>query len=310
MMRKCNSVRFSPFNSLFPEAPLSQKDVAYILDSAASDPEVDAAVKAYMLSAFAGKAAPASGSDDLALAAKVEKKYASAQIVAQGVQNIALPLSYDSKDTSPVKRYAAELAKLASKAGFEDAATEVEKRLTEKAKTAESVKEFLVKVEAFASPDFHSAVSEALAQIESETNSTVTMDSSSAGYKKFAAKVQSIASAHNIPWKTLVDAKKPDSGDAVKKAYQAWTQSARLSDALAEVEVLRSEATALLDKHLTKTAEQVKSDQEASVSSLQKKIEAAKGTKWADKFAQDLQTIAWFDAQVQKQPAVGPKASV
>ena len=283
--------------------------MAYILDSASDDPEAAAAVKAYQLAAFSGKVPPAAGSDNLILAAKVEKKYASAQIVAQGVQNIALPLSYDGKDTSTVKRYAAQLAKLASKAGFEDAAVEVEKRLAEKAKTAESVKEFLVKVEAFASPEFHSAVSEALAQVEAETNSTVTLDSSSSGYKKFAAKVQSIASAHNIPWKTLVDAKKADSGDAVKKDYQSWVQSARLADAVAEVEVLKTEATALLDKHLTKTADQVKADQEASLASLQKKIEAAKGTKWAEQFSQDLKTIAWFDAQVQKQPAVGPKAS-
>lgn len=288
---------------------MSQKDVAYILDSASDDPEVAAAVKAYQMAAFAGKTSPATGSDDLALAAKVERKYASAQIVAQGVQNIALPLSYDGKDTSPIKRYAAQLAKLAAKAGFEDATTEVEKRLSEKAKTAESAKEFLVKVEAFASPDFHVAVSEALSQVEAETNSTVTMDSSSSGYKKFAAKVQSIASAHNIPWKTLVDAKKADSGDAVKKGYQSWVQSARISDALAEIEVLKAEATALLDKHLTKTAEQVKTDQASSLSSLQKKIEAAKGAKWAEQFSQDLKTIAWFDAQVQKQPALGPKAS-
>ena len=43
----------------------------------------------------------------------------------------------------------------------------------------------------------------------------------------------------------------------MKKGYQAWVQSARVADAIAEVEVLKAEAAALLDKHLSKTAEQV-----------------------------------------------------
>ena len=46
--------------------------------------------------------------------------------------------------------------------------------------------------------------------------------------------------------------------DAAKKGYQAWLQSARVADAMAEVEVLKAEAAGLLDKHLTKTAEEVR----------------------------------------------------
>ena len=43
----------------------------------------------------------------------------------------------------------------------------------------------------------------------------------------------------------------------MKKGYQAWLQSARVSDATAEVEVLKAEAASALDKHLSKTAEEV-----------------------------------------------------
>ena len=45
--------------------------------------------------------------------------------------------------------------------------------------------------------------------------------------------------------------------DSVRKGYQAWLQSARVADAVAEIEVLKTEASSLLDKHLAKTAEQV-----------------------------------------------------
>ena len=54
-------------------------------------------------------------------------------------------------------------------------------------------------------------------------------------------------------WGTVQEA-----GDAARTAYLAWAQSARLADAKAEIEVLKSEAVALLDKHLSKTAEQVR----------------------------------------------------
>lgn len=75
-------------------------------------------------------------------------------------------------------------------AGFEDPATEIDKRLAEKAQTAETVKDFLGRIQPLTSAEYHAALSDALAQVEAETNSSVTMDSASEGYKKFAAKVQ------------------------------------------------------------------------------------------------------------------------
>ena len=67
---------------------------------------------------------------------------------------------------------------------------EIEKRLADKAKTADTVKDFLGRIQPFTSSDFHAALTDALSQVEAETNSSVSMDSSSDGYKKFAAKVQ------------------------------------------------------------------------------------------------------------------------
>ncbi len=62
--------------------------------------------------------------------------------------------------------------------------------MKEKALTAETVKEFLSRIQPYTSSEYHTALSEALTQVEAETNSTVSMDASSDGYKKFAAKVQ------------------------------------------------------------------------------------------------------------------------
>ncbi|GAX72922.1 hypothetical protein CEUSTIGMA_g377.t1 [Chlamydomonas eustigma] len=306
----------STFSKLFvagyaTETSLSAKDVAYLLDNR-DDPEVDAAIKAYLKVQFSGgKDTSSTSTEHFELASKVEKKYVAAQVISQGVLNVALPLSYDGKDFAPVKRYVSELTKLASKAGFEDATVEVEKQLAQKAKTAESLKDFLGRIQSLTSPEFHAALSEALVQVETETNSAVSLDASSEGYKKFAAKVQAIATAHKMPWKVLVDAKKPatSSDDAVKKAYQSWVQSARLADAVAEIDVLKTEATTLLDKHLTKTAETVKKEQESSLASLQKKLEASKGAAWAAKFQEDLKNIKWFDAAVAANPSSGPKAT-
>jgi hypothetical protein len=97
--------------------------------------------------------------------------------------------------------------------------------------------------------------------------------------------------------------------DDVKKSFQAWAQAAAVADAKAEIEVLKTEAATLLDKHLTKTADQVKKEASASLAALQKKLEASKGAPWAAQFQADLKNIAWFDSQVLAAPAVGPKAS-
>lgn len=128
-------------------AQLSKKDAAYLLDSR-DDPEVNAALSQYLKTVYAGgKAAATPSEEHFALASKVEKKYVAAQVVAEGVQvrdagswrwccalhdwmrmltmvllcwlcllqNIALPLNYDGKDTAPVKRFVSQLVKLAAK---------------------------------------------------------------------------------------------------------------------------------------------------------------------------------------------------
>lgn len=51
--------------------------------------------------------------------------------------------------------------------------------------------------------------------------------------------------------------------------------------AAAEISELQAEATRLLDVHLSKTAEQVRKEQEAALAALTRKLEAAKGARWA-----------------------------
>lgn len=75
-------------------------------------------------------------------------------------------------------------------AGFESPAVEVEKRVSDQAQTSETVKELLGRIQHLTSPDYFAALTEALVAAEAETNSTVTIDGSSAGYKKFAEKVK------------------------------------------------------------------------------------------------------------------------
>lgn len=274
------------------------------------DPDASSAVKAYLKGLYNGAKVEASVADESELASRVEKKYVAAQIVEGGIQNIAVPLGDGS---AAVKRYVAQLLSLGQQAGFEDPAVEVEKRIAEQSQTAETVKELLTKIKPFMSSDMHSALSEAVQQVESETNGAVLLDGSSAGYKLFAEKVKSIATASNIPWKTLVDYKKgsadEDVQDKLNKDYAAWLQSARVADAAAELNALRAEATTLLDKHLGKTAEQVRKEQAASVQQLIRRAEAAKGAQWAQQYLEDVKRVQWFDACVAENPAVGPKVS-
>lgn len=140
-------------------------------------------------------------------------------------------------------------------AGFEDPVLEVEKKLVEHSQTAETVKELLTKAKGLTSPELHSALLDAVQQVESETGGSVLLDGSSAGYKKFVEKVkvrrgnlsmraehrsrtrheegcalslhalitasdtdaQAVATAHKLPWKLLLDAKK-GSADPVRSA--------------------------------------------------------------------------------------------
>ncbi|KAF5826227.1 hypothetical protein DUNSADRAFT_4060 [Dunaliella salina] len=72
----------------------------------------------------------------------------------------------------------------------------------------------------------------------------------------------------------LLDNSKPSVSQT--KEYAAWVQSARVADAKAEISVLQAEATSLLDRHLTKSAHQIKQEQEAAMAALHKRIEANK----------------------------------
>lgn len=280
------------------DAAFTRKDVVNLLDNTA-DPEVDAGVKAYLKDLFKGKAVE-KAEETFELAAQVEKKYVAAQVVEYGIQNIAVPLSADGKDTAPLKRYAAELLNLGSKAGYECPAVEVQKKVAEKATTAESVKDFLGRIRGFTSPDYHASLTEALQQVETEINGPVSMDGSSEGYKKFAKKVEAVAAAAKINAKLLVDAKKAHGDDdaslKLRKEYNLYLKGLVAADLAAEVEVLRTDATSLLDKHLSKTAEQVRKEQEAALSTLQKRIEGAKGAKWAEAYQADLKAVASYDA--------------
>lgn len=76
---------------------MSRKDVLNMLDNR-DDPEVDAAIKAYMQQQYqsagkGGAAAPAPAAAELELTASLEKKYVAAQIVEHGIQVRFQPLA-------------------------------------------------------------------------------------------------------------------------------------------------------------------------------------------------------------------------
>lgn len=291
----------------------SKKEVLYALNNK-SDPDAVGVVNSYLTALYKGGKVEPSGNDEgLELTSKIEKKYAAAQVVENGIQGISVPLSHDKDGVASVKRYVSQLLSLGSQAGFEDPVLEVEKKLTEHAQTAESVKELLSRAQGLMSAELHAALLEAVQQVEAETNSTVLLDGSSAGYKAFAQKVQAVATAHKLPWKLLLDAKKgagdEDAKDKTAKEYAAWLQSARVADAVAELELLKAEAASLLDKQLSKTAEQVRKEQAAMLQQAIKKAEAAKGAPWAKAFLEDVERVKWFDACVAENPAVGPKVA-
>eukprot|EP00197_Chlamydomonas_leiostraca_P013834 CAMPEP_0202867064 /NCGR_PEP_ID=MMETSP1391-20130828/8594_1 /ASSEMBLY_ACC=CAM_ASM_000867 /TAXON_ID=1034604 /ORGANISM="Chlamydomonas leiostraca, Strain SAG 11-49" /LENGTH=333 /DNA_ID=CAMNT_0049547069 /DNA_START=39 /DNA_END=1040 /DNA_ORIENTATION=+ len=295
------------------DATPQKKDIVHFLDNR-DDPEVDAAIRAYMKAAYKSKAAPEKPEPSYELASKVERKYVAAQVVESGVQNISVPLAYKNEGVASVKRYVAQLLNLGAKAGFEDPLKEVEKRLAEKAASSETAKELVNAIKPYASPDFHAALLEALAAAEAETGAPVVLDGASKGYKAFADKVKKVAEAQKLPWKLLLDAKKPSGDEAardkVKKDFAAWVQSARVADATAELEVLKAEATAVLDRHLSKSADQIRTEQAAAMAALQRKIESAKGAPWAEAFKKDLEALAAYDAAVASDPANGPKVAV
>lgn len=63
-------------------------------------------------------------------------------------------------------------------------------------------------------------------------------------------------------------------------------------------------------RHLSKSADQIRKDQAAALSALQRKIEAAKGAAWAQQAAKDLKAIADYDAAWAADPVNGPKVAV
>lgn len=79
--------------------------------------------------------------------------------------------------------------------------------------------------------------------------------------------------------------------------------------AVSEIDAMSAASTTLLDKHLGKTAEQVRKEQAASLAALIKKVEAAKGAPWAAQFKADLAGLSWYDNAVSANPAVGPRPS-
>eukprot|EP00879_Flechtneria_rotunda_P001714 GHRR01001877.1.p1 GENE.GHRR01001877.1~~GHRR01001877.1.p1 ORF type:complete len:393 (+),score=143.33 GHRR01001877.1:139-1179(+) len=297
----------------------TDKDVMFNLDNT-SDPEAEAAIKAFQREQFAvaakNEVKKPSAEPELELAAKVERKYMAAQIVESGIQNVAVPLSWEAEGgVATLKRYIAQLQSVGTQAGFGPPDRELESRLSEAAERAESAKDLLNRLRPFTSPDYHAALSEALSATEAETGAPVSLDGASEGYKKFASKVKAVAQQHKLPWQLLLPVKQKlpnaddDTADKLRKDYNAWLQAAAVADAKAEIAELQAEATRLLDSQLAKSAEAVKKEQQAALAATARKLEAAKSAPWAAAYKKDLEFTAWFDKAVEANPAVGPKAA-
>lgn len=308
------SVKALGSTASFGTDAVTRKSVLHLLNNR-DDPEVDAAVKQYLKSLYKGGAATSVDADEgLELSSKIEKKYVAAQVVEHGIQSISLPLAWESTGSDvPVKRYVAQMLAVAKKAGFEDPMKEVEKRLKENHAVSETVKEFLGRVKSCVSPDYHAALVEAVQSVEAETGSAVVFDASSEGYKKFVGKVQALAQQNNIPVGLLhTSAQRPATEEAASKLqldFQRWLQSAYVQDAAAELEAVKAQATTALDSHLSKTADQIREEGKAAMQQLLKKLDNAKGAKWAEQFKKDIKFTEWFDATVQANPAKGPSAT-
>jgi hypothetical protein len=227
-----------------------------------------------------------------------------------------VPLSYD-KDGSGVtalKRYAAQLRDVGRQAGFGEPAAELQAKLAEAAAGLSTVKELLGRIRPYASPDFHAALAEALAEVEADAGASVPLDGASPLYKKFATRVQAAAQQHKLPWQMLLSHQQrlagadDDTRDALQRDYAAWLQAAQLADVKAEIEDLKAEAVRLVDLQLGKSAEGIRKEQEVAMAALARKLEAAKGTKWAAKFKEDLDFVAWFDGAAAADPSNGPRA--
>ncbi|KAI8471419.1 MAG: mitochondrial F1F0 ATP synthase associated 31.2 kDa protein [Monoraphidium minutum] len=298
----------------------TRKDVIYNLDNT-SDPEAEAAIKAFQRQAFQAAAKGAAAlappaEPELAFTAKVERKYVAAQIVESGIQGVSVPLSYDQDGGGPtaLKRYAAQLRAVAREAGFGEPAAELQAKLTEAAAGVSSVKDLLGKIRPYCSPDFHAALLDALAEVEADGGG-VPLDGASPAYKKFATKVQALAQQHKLPWQMLLSHQTKlagadeDGRAALTRDYSAWLSAAAVADAKAEVEDLRADAARLLDAQLSKSADAIRKEQAAAAAAVQRKLESARGAEWAAKYQQDLAFVAWFDGAAAADPANGPRAT-
>lgn len=308
------------YASAVDPSSLSRTEIVHLLDNR-EDPEVDAAVRAYLKQQYqAGGKAAAGGAEEedasLEFTSKIQHKYVAAQVVEYGIQNVNVPLAYDKEGSvTPLKRYVSQLQIIGDKAGFEDPTVELSKRLSEIAAVSDSAKEFLSKARPYVSPEYHGALMEALQGVENELGATVTLDAASPGYKKFADKIKSLAQGHKIPWQLLLSYQQKvaegsvdeDTRDQLARDYKAWLQSAQLTDAKSEMSDLKAEATRILDTHLSKTAEQGRHEIEAAMAQMLKRLEAAKGAPWAQKFQEDLKYLSWFDSCVASNPAQGPR---
>eukprot|EP00878_Enallax_costatus_P001127 GHUV01001264.1.p1 GENE.GHUV01001264.1~~GHUV01001264.1.p1 ORF type:complete len:415 (+),score=138.77 GHUV01001264.1:35-1279(+) len=297
----------------------TRKDVVYNLDNS-SDPEAEAAIKAFQRQQFeaAAKAGvkPAAPEPDLELASKIERKYMAAQVVESGIQNVSVPISYEAEGgLAALKRHVAQLQNVGTQAGFAAPAVELDNKLSEVTKGAETAKDLLHRLKPYTSAEYHAALTDALTAVEADTGGAVVMVGASAGYKKFADKVKAIAQSHKLPWQMLLPIKQKlptadeDTADKLLKDYAAWLQSAAIADAKAEIAELQAEATRLLDSQLAKSADAVKKEQQAALASINRRLEAAKGSSWADAYRKDLEYTAWFDAAVAADPKAGPKAA-
>lgn len=304
-----------------------------MLDAAPLDPEVDAAVRQHQRERFAAAAkggplppATTSSASDpaLELTARVERKYMAAQVVESGVMGVAPPLEYAAEGgAAAVKRYAAQLSRVARAAGFGgDPVDAVSSRLDAAAAGAETAREVLARIAPYCAPDFHQALHEALAEAEAAAGgSAVSLDGASAGYKKWADKVKAVAQAHKLPWQMLLAHHKVQKAgaaagggdeaqrDALARDYGAWLQTAALVDARAELDALSAEASRVLDAHLRKGPEAARKEREAAEAALLRRAEAAKGEAWADRLREDLAYVAWFDEKVASAPTEGPRAA-
>jgi hypothetical protein len=119
----------------YSSGAFTRKDVIYNLGNT-SDPEAEAAIKAFQREQFAaaakGPAGAAAAEQDQELAAKLERKYMAAQIVESGIQNVAVPLSDEADGgLTAVKRYLAQLQDVGAQAGFAAPAAELDAKLTD-----------------------------------------------------------------------------------------------------------------------------------------------------------------------------------